>query len=99
METPISLWRLSVTALQLHGVFQLLVLRTGSRSPHESEVVPLDLAMVRNPVCLKTGGHPKFITLPETNSSGLKMDGWKMIRLPFGTAYFQGRTVSYREGR
>ena len=37
--------------------------------------------MMRNPVCLKTGGHQKFITLPETNSSDLKMDGWKMIRL------------------
>ncbi len=28
-------------------------------------------------------------TLPETNSSHLNMDGWKM-QFPFGEAYFQG---------
>ena len=37
------------------------------------------------------------LTLPETNSSHLKMDGWKM-KFPFGEAYFQGQTVSFREG-
>ena len=36
-------------------------------------------------------------TLPETNSSHLKMDGWKMSFL-FGMSYFQVRTVSFREG-
>ena len=36
-------------------------------------------------------------TLPETNSSHPKMDGWKM-KFPFGMAYFQGQTVSFREG-
>ena len=30
--------------------------------------------------------------------SPLKMDGWKMNFLLFGKAYFQGRTVSFREG-
>ncbi len=29
------------------------------------------------------------VTLPETNSSPLKRDGWK-INLPIGKAYFQG---------
>ena len=37
-------------------------------------------------------------TLPETNSSHLKMDGWKTILSFWGPAYFQGRTVSFREG-
>ena len=35
-------------------------------------------------------------TLSETNSSHLKMDGWKTIRLPFGKNLFSG--VSFREG-
>ena len=43
-----------------------------------------------------------MITLPKTNSSALKMDGRKMKfhdSFPFGApAYFQGRTVSFREG-
>ena len=39
-----------------------------------------------------------LVTLPETNSSHLKIDGWKTI-LSFGVwAYFQRRTVSFREG-
>ena len=34
-----------------------------------------------------------MVALPETNSSPLKIDGWKTIRLPFGvSAYSQGRT-------
>ncbi len=38
-------------------------------------------------------------TLPETNSSHLKIDGWKMIRLPFRMVSFQvRRAVSFREG-
>ena len=39
-----------------------------------------------------------FTTLPETNSSHLKMDGWNT---PFfwGPAHFQVRTVSCREGK
>ena len=37
-----------------------------------------------------------FLGLHESNSSHLKMDGWKM-KIPFGMAYFQGRTVSFRE--
>ena len=37
-------------------------------------------------------------TLPETNSSPLKMAGWKTIYFPFQKRDFQGRTVSFREG-
>ena len=41
----------------------------------------------------------KPVTLPETNSSPLKMDGWLEYYFPFGMAYFQGRfVVSLREG-
>ena len=36
-------------------------------------------------------------TLPETNSSHLKMDGWNTILFFWGPAYFQGRAVSFRE--
>ena len=35
-------------------------------------------------------------TFPETNSSPLKINGWKM-NFPFGMAYFQVRAVSFRE--
>ena len=40
-------------------------------------------------------------TLPETNmTSPLKMDGWKLeYYFTIGMAYFQGRTVSFREGK
>ena len=39
------------------------------------------------------------ITLPETNmTSPLKMDGWNTILYYWVSAYFQGRTVSFREG-
>ena len=31
-------------------------------------------------------------TLPETNSSPLKINGWNMT-FPFGIAYFQGRLL------
>ena len=46
---------------------------------------------------------PRYIdiTLPETNMtfSHLKMDGCNTFSFPFGvSAYFQGRTVSFREG-
>ena len=37
-------------------------------------------------------------TLPETNSSPLKMDSWKMKPSFWVSAHFQGRTVSFREG-
>ena len=37
-------------------------------------------------------------TLSETNSSPLKMDGWKTIVSFRGPAYFQVRAVSFREG-
>ena len=40
---------------------------------------------------------PKVLTLPETNSSPLKMDGWKMIHLLSGWPIFRGY-VSFREG-
>ena len=43
------------------------------------------------------GGSEFSNTLPETNSLHPKMDGWKM-KFPFGMAYFQGQTVSFREG-
>ena len=36
-------------------------------------------------------------TLPETNSSHLKMDGWNTNFL-LGRPIFQGRTVSFTEG-
>ncbi len=42
-------------------------------------------------------GLGKKATLPETNSSPLEMDGWNTIFL-LGMAYFQVRTVSFREG-
>ena len=32
----------------------------------------------------------KSSTLPETNSSHLKMDAWNEYQFPFGIAYFQG---------
>ena len=41
------------------------------------------------------------LTLPETNSLHLKMDGWNTRKFPFGaiSAYFQGlRAVSFRQG-
>ena len=38
-----------------------------------------------------------FTDTPETNKAS-EMDGWKM-KFPFGKAYFQGRTVGFREGR
>ena len=44
-------------------------------------------------ISIITMGH----TLPETNMSHLKIDGWKPSVFPFGTAYFQGQTVSFRE--
>ena len=53
-------------------------------------------------VCLslKKGGHTlqtncEFLrfTLPETNSSPLKTDGWNTILSNWGPAYFQVRTV------
>ncbi len=38
-------------------------------------------------------------TLPETNSSPPRMDGWKTFSFPFGTAYFAGASaVSFKEG-
>ena len=36
-------------------------------------------------------------TLPKTNSSPLKINGWKM-NCPFGMACFQAQAVSFREG-
>ena len=44
--------------------------------------------------------RPKFIPLPETNSLPLKIDGWKMIRLPFGAPHFfagTGAMLVFRE--
>ena len=38
-------------------------------------------------------------TLPETNSSPLKIDDWKTILSFWVWAYFHGRTVSFGEGR
>ena len=51
-------------------------------------------------VGLGIGAHKPYmrlITLPETNSSHLKMDGWN-ISFHFQIAHFQVRTVSFREG-
>ena len=39
----------------------------------------------------------EYCFLPETNSSPLKMGGWKTIVSFRGPADFQGRTVSFRE--
>ena len=39
---------------------------------------------------------PKLITLPETNIA--PKNGWLEYYFPIGEAYFQGRTVSFREG-
>ena len=36
-------------------------------------------------------------TLPETNSSPLKMDGWNTILSYCVSAYFQGPNLSFRE--
>ena len=50
---------------------------------------------------LANGGDPNHITLPETNSSHLKMDAWNTSFFPFGAfrPIFQGRChVSFREG-
>ena len=41
---------------------------------------------------------PEWPTPPKFNSSPLKNDGWEMILSSWGPAYFQGRTVSFREG-
>ena len=39
-------------------------------------------------------------TLPETNSSHLKVDGWKTRKFPFGARPLSGvRTVSFRESK
>ena len=48
---------------------------------------------------LGTQMHTKTLrnTLHETNSSHLKMDGDGIGPFPFRMAYFQGRTVSFRE--
>ena len=46
----------------------------------------------------KVRPDPKGGSLPETNSSPLKMDGWNTILSYWVSAYFQGRTVSFREG-
>ena len=39
---------------------------------------------------------PPNIGTAETKTSCLKMDGWRMTS-PFGMAYVQGRTVSFRK--
>ena len=41
---------------------------------------------------------PVYSTLPESNSSHLKIDGWETILSFWVPAYFQGQTVSFREG-
>ena len=41
--------------------------------------------------------HDRTTTLPETNSSHLKMDRWNTIVSFWGPAHFQLRTVSFRE--
>ena len=41
---------------------------------------------------------PEWPTPPKFNSSPLKNDGWEMILSSWGRVYFQGRTVSFREG-
>ena len=37
------------------------------------------------------------LTLPETNSEFTPENGWLEYQFPFGMAFFQGRTVSFRE--
>ena len=43
---------------------------------------------------------PVFPPKPETNSElkHQKMDAWNTRTFPFGMAYFQGQTVTFREG-
>ncbi len=45
----------------------------------------------------KLGGGLPSLKHPKTNSSPLKINGWKM-KIPFDMACFRGRTVSFREG-
>ena len=42
--------------------------------------------------------NSQLFTLPETNSSPLKMDGWNTSLSYWVSAYFQGQTVSFKEG-
>ena len=50
---------------------------------------------------LANGGDPNHITLPETNSSHLKMDAWNTSFFPFGAfrPIFQGGDVMLASGR
>ena len=44
--------------------------------------------------------QPNVGSDPETNSEFTpeSLDGWNTMNFPFGIPYFQGRTVSFREG-
>ena len=42
--------------------------------------------------------HKKGHTLPETNMAPEKIDGWIVCISCSDMVYFQGRTVSFREG-
>ena len=70
--------------------------KPGMLRVHDSFAVAFYLTFeVKCPPC-----EPHISTLPATNSSHLKMDGWKTFSFPFVsvTAYFQGKIVSFREG-
>ncbi len=43
-------------------------------------------------------GMPAQKTLPDFHTFSPKMDGWNTIVSFWGPAYFQGQTVSFREG-
>ena len=48
-------------------------------------------------LCFENSCHPKH-TLPETNIFAPE-NGWLEYNFPIGMAYFQVRTVSFREGK
>ena len=53
----------------------------------------------RGCICLFEPQNPPIkSTLPETNSSPLKMDGWKLEDKFPGARYLQGRTIHFRDG-
>ena len=58
------------------------------------EVLRVECGIISKPFC--QGWYPPFL---ETNSSHLKMDGWKPSLSYWGPAYFSGAfAVSFREG-
>ena len=63
----------------------------------QMQFAPLKQATILFVTWWGKGTCKKMDTLPETNSSHLKMDGWNTIVSFWEFAYFQGWTVSFRE--